>query len=217
MNLLHLAWSSVPQDCYIPSISSLVLGLISCRMYPLSSCHRFSMGLKSGDSAGVFHQFRLVLQPLFCHVWRVLWVIVLHKFMPLQIDPLNKWQLSSPYVDSRWVLWPIRKYMYSGHAWIKLLYVYLHIGLLLNLLDKKRWVYPICRVQWPSGCMSNSASCTCNNSPRLGLRGHLDCALISPYDILEWLTKVLLCPLEPLLLVGFSNYLALRAASKRPS
>ena len=63
MYLLHFAWSTVPQNCSIPSISSsLVLGLISRRMYSLSSCHRFSMRLRSGDSAGVFHQ----LTDLFC-------------------------------------------------------------------------------------------------------------------------------------------------------
>ena len=37
--------------------SSLFLGLISRLKNSLSSCHRFSMGFRSGDSAGVFHQF----------------------------------------------------------------------------------------------------------------------------------------------------------------
>ena len=36
--------------------SALVVGFTSRRIYSLSSCHRFSMGFMSGDSAGVFHQ-----------------------------------------------------------------------------------------------------------------------------------------------------------------
>ena len=93
----------------------------------------------------------------------MLGVIILHDFMPLRTDPLNKWQQClvkdvdeelcihdplkdaesgsssfanlSPYVDFRGVLWPIKKY--SGHTRINLLYVYIHIGLLLNVKEKK--------------------------------------------------------------------------------
>ena len=44
-------------DCApIPSIScSLVFGLTSLLTYSFDSCHKFSIGLRSGDSAGVFH------------------------------------------------------------------------------------------------------------------------------------------------------------------
>ena len=57
MYFKHLAISTVLQNRIIPSISwSLVVGLASLRMNSLSSCQRFSIGLRSGDSARVFHQ-----------------------------------------------------------------------------------------------------------------------------------------------------------------
>jgi hypothetical protein len=91
MYFSHFAWSTVPQNCCIPSISSsFTFGLTSRRMYSLSSCHRVSMGLRSGDSAGVFHRLMDLSYPLLCHVWRMFWVIVLHEFMPLWIHPLDE-------------------------------------------------------------------------------------------------------------------------------
>ena len=55
---MHLALSTVSQNCRIPSTSSaLVRGFTSHLIYSFNSCHRFSMGFKSGDSAGVFHQW----------------------------------------------------------------------------------------------------------------------------------------------------------------
>ena len=55
---MHLALSTVSQNCRIPSTSSaLVRGFTSRLIYSFNSCHRFSMGFKSGDSAGVFHQW----------------------------------------------------------------------------------------------------------------------------------------------------------------
>ena len=58
MYLRHLATSTVLQNCWMPSTSALlVCGFISRRKYSLSSCHMFSIGLQSGLSAGVFHQF----------------------------------------------------------------------------------------------------------------------------------------------------------------
>ena len=48
----------VAQNFRMPSINScFVRGFISLLRYSLSSCHKFSIGLRSGDSAGVFHQF----------------------------------------------------------------------------------------------------------------------------------------------------------------
>ena len=48
---------TVSQKLTIPSINScFVFGFTSLLMYSLSSCHIFSIGFKSGDSAGVFHQ-----------------------------------------------------------------------------------------------------------------------------------------------------------------
>ena len=53
MYLQHLAESAVSQNCVIPEIGSeFVCGLTSCRIYSLRSCHKFSIGLKSGDSGG---------------------------------------------------------------------------------------------------------------------------------------------------------------------
>lgn len=58
MYLTHLATVTVAQNSRMPSISScLLLGFTSLRMYSLSSCQTFSIGLQSGDSGGVFHQF----------------------------------------------------------------------------------------------------------------------------------------------------------------
>ena len=46
------------QNSLIPETSScLLLGLIPRLIYSLSSCQRFSIGFRSGDSGGVFHQF----------------------------------------------------------------------------------------------------------------------------------------------------------------
>ena len=57
MYLLHISIVTVSQNCTIPSISScFVLGLTSLLQNSLSSCHIFSIGFKSGDSTGVFHQ-----------------------------------------------------------------------------------------------------------------------------------------------------------------
>ena len=57
MYLRHLATSTFDQHFCNPSISSsLVLGSILHLTYSLTSCHRFSIGFKSGDCAGVFHQ-----------------------------------------------------------------------------------------------------------------------------------------------------------------
>ena len=57
MYFKHFFWSTVPQNSSIPLISSsLVFGLTSLLTYSFNSCQRFSIGLRSGDSAGVFHQ-----------------------------------------------------------------------------------------------------------------------------------------------------------------
>ena len=45
-------------ECLNP-INQLLLGFrldLSLLMYSFNSCHKFSIGLRSGDSAGVFHQ-----------------------------------------------------------------------------------------------------------------------------------------------------------------
>lgn len=48
----------VAQNCLIPSLSSSrFFGLYTFRKYCLSEPHIFSMGLRSGDSGGVVHQF----------------------------------------------------------------------------------------------------------------------------------------------------------------
>ena len=55
--LVHLAMSTVFQKARIPLTSAcLFTGLISCLRNSFNSCQRFSIGFKSGDSGGVFHQ-----------------------------------------------------------------------------------------------------------------------------------------------------------------
>ena len=50
--------STVLQKFKMPCTScSLFLGLASRRMNSYNTCHRFSTGLASGDSGGVFHQW----------------------------------------------------------------------------------------------------------------------------------------------------------------
>ena len=57
MYLVHFVLWTVSQKARIPSTSScLVFGFISRLMNSLSLCQRFSMGFKSGDSGGIFHQ-----------------------------------------------------------------------------------------------------------------------------------------------------------------
>ena len=57
MYLLHFSTGTVSQNCTVPLISfCFVLGLTSLLLNSSSSCHIFSIGFKSGDSAGVFHQ-----------------------------------------------------------------------------------------------------------------------------------------------------------------
>ena len=54
---LHFWGFTVCQNSAIPSIScSFVVGFTSLLMYSLSSWHKFSIGLRSGDSGGVCHQ-----------------------------------------------------------------------------------------------------------------------------------------------------------------
>ena len=52
MYLLHFSLSTVS--------SCLHFGLISLRMNSFNSCHKFSIGLQSGDSGGVCHQLMLL-------------------------------------------------------------------------------------------------------------------------------------------------------------
>ena len=62
MYLVHLATVTVSQNFKMPlTSSSLVLGLTLRQIYSFSSCHKFSIGLRSGHSAGVFHQLTLFL------------------------------------------------------------------------------------------------------------------------------------------------------------
>ena len=54
MYLVHLAMSTVVQNCLIPfTSSSFVFGFISRHMNSFNSCHKVSIGFKSGDLAGV--------------------------------------------------------------------------------------------------------------------------------------------------------------------
>ena len=57
MYLQHLAISTVSQNSLIPAFSSsLLVGFTSRLTYSFNSCHKFSMGFRSSDSGGVFHQ-----------------------------------------------------------------------------------------------------------------------------------------------------------------
>ena len=57
MYLLHVCTSTVFQNRWMPEISSdFVFGLTSHLINSFNSCQRFSIGLASGDSGGVFHQ-----------------------------------------------------------------------------------------------------------------------------------------------------------------
>ena len=57
MYLQHFVTSTVSQKLTIPWIrSSLFIGFTSLLKCSFSSCHKFSIGLQSGDSGGVCHQ-----------------------------------------------------------------------------------------------------------------------------------------------------------------
>ena len=57
---LRLILSTVCQNAIIPSVgSSFVCGLI---LYSFHSCHKFSIGLQSGDSGDAIHQFIAFLE-----------------------------------------------------------------------------------------------------------------------------------------------------------
>ena len=74
------------QNARMPSISScFTLGLTSRRIYSLRSCHRFLIGLRSGDSV---HSFRG--HPGLGIVGRMLRVIALHKVMVVRVGVVNK-------------------------------------------------------------------------------------------------------------------------------
>lgn len=65
--LVHFLLSTVDQKLLMPDINcSFVCGFISRRMNSLSSCHMFSIGLRSGDSAAVFHHSTLLSLRNFC-------------------------------------------------------------------------------------------------------------------------------------------------------
>ena len=89
----HLYVSIVAQNWIIPSTScSLFLGFTSQRINSLSSCHRFSTGFISGDSAGVRHQLILAIKKLFSGTGSVFWIIILHEAMWVRIVLMNEWQ-----------------------------------------------------------------------------------------------------------------------------
>ena len=70
MYFVHFCTSNVFQNSLIPSISSnLVCGFTSQRTYSFISCHKFSIGFISGDSAGVCHQLIPLSMIHFC-TWR---------------------------------------------------------------------------------------------------------------------------------------------------
>ena len=82
MYFKYLATSTVLQNPFIPSISwSLVVSLASLRMDSLSSCQMFSIGLRSGDSAGVFHQLLMELFFIQSAAYPDVFQVILHKSM----------------------------------------------------------------------------------------------------------------------------------------
>lgn len=86
---------TVCQNCIIPSISScLLFGFTSRQMYSFSSCHKFSIGLKSGDSVGVHHQFMFFQSKnsLATCAWSVLGIVVLHESITSREIASNKWE-----------------------------------------------------------------------------------------------------------------------------
>ena len=56
MYLLHFRKSTMSQKGSTIN-SALLCGFTSCRMNSFSSWHMLSIGFRSGDSGGVFHQF----------------------------------------------------------------------------------------------------------------------------------------------------------------
>ena len=98
MYFLHLFLSTVPQNSIIHRInSSFVFGLTLRQIYSFSSCHKFSIGFRSDDSAGVFHQFTPLLLNLSaaCIPWGMFWAVFLHELVTTRIDFFNKWQQCS--------------------------------------------------------------------------------------------------------------------------
>ena len=80
MYFRHLAIVTVFHHVVIPSTSScFVRGLISLLKNSLPLCHRFSMGFKSGDSGGVFHQLVLFASIRLGTPRGVFGVTILHK------------------------------------------------------------------------------------------------------------------------------------------
>ena len=82
MYFVHLAMSTVAQNLFMPSInSSFRCGFTSLLINSLSSCQRFSIGFKSGDSGTVFHQLMLLASKKNSgNPGCVLWIIILHTY-----------------------------------------------------------------------------------------------------------------------------------------
>ena len=74
---IALFYFNASQKCLSSFDQLLVFGLVSLRINYFSSCQRFSIGFKSGDSAGVFHELCGISGCVFR-------IIILHK-------PVNCW------------------------------------------------------------------------------------------------------------------------------
>ena len=85
MYLVHFTLSTVDQNSLITYISCcLVVGLTSLRTNSLSSCQRFSIGLRSGDSGTVFHQFMPLSSKKLSQNRTMFRVIILHKLVAVR-------------------------------------------------------------------------------------------------------------------------------------
>ena len=66
MYLLHFATSTVFQKSFMTFINcDLLVGFTSLQVYSFNSCQRSSIGLRSGDPGGVFHQFMCSCSKMF--------------------------------------------------------------------------------------------------------------------------------------------------------
>ena len=84
--------NSFPKSSYPSNQFLLVVWFDFLRMNSFSSCHKFSMGLASGDSGGVVHQFTpLVLTKLLDKLRYMFRIVILHEAMSIREDVTNEW------------------------------------------------------------------------------------------------------------------------------
>ena len=83
--------NSFPKSSYPSNQFLLVVWFDFLQMNSFSSCYKFSMGLASGDSGGVVHQFTPLVLRNSLASFDTFWIVILHEAISIREDVTNEW------------------------------------------------------------------------------------------------------------------------------